>query len=200
MKKIATVFALMALVALSRRSPCDKTKNTATQAAVSDPREGPRKSPSPGYLTDSNCERRNANAKGKIARPAASRGVPRSSCTPTRSFTPEKLASVVGDSTCVTSTLRFVVERVARPWRLPSRSKRFEPIEDLVGAHAHDGVVLGERARGAQADAPGLERLLDVEGGAHREVGRAVPAVGREGVDRPRGVERDAVVTVSTAS
>jgi len=82
---------------------------------------------------------------------------------------------------------RATVQVAGLPRGASVEIEAIEPIEDLVGAHAHDGVVLGERARGAQADAPGLERLLDVEGGAHREVGRAVPAVGREGVDRPRG-------------
>ena len=65
MKKIATVFALMALVALSEAFACDKTKNTATQAAVSDPSGGAREVALTGYLTDSNCGAANANAKGK---------------------------------------------------------------------------------------------------------------------------------------
>ncbi|OLE67937.1 MAG: hypothetical protein AUG74_10270 [Bacteroidetes bacterium 13_1_20CM_4_60_6] len=65
MKKIATVVALMALVALSAAFACDKTKNTATQAAVSDPSGGTREVALTGYLTDSNCGAANANAKGK---------------------------------------------------------------------------------------------------------------------------------------
>lgn len=65
MKRIATVFAVMALVALSAAFACDKNKNTATQAAVTDPSGGTRDVALTGYLTDSNCGAANANAKGK---------------------------------------------------------------------------------------------------------------------------------------
>ena len=65
MKKIATVFAVMALVVLSAAFACDKTKNTSTQAAVSNPSGETREVALTGYLTDSNCGAANANAKGK---------------------------------------------------------------------------------------------------------------------------------------
>ena len=65
MKRIATVFAVMTLVALSAAFACDKNKNTATQAAVTDPSGGTRDVALTGYLTDSNCGAANANAKGK---------------------------------------------------------------------------------------------------------------------------------------
>jgi len=65
MKKIATIVAVMALVALSAAFACDKTKNTSTQAAVSDPSGETREVALTGYLTDSNCGAANANAKGK---------------------------------------------------------------------------------------------------------------------------------------
>jgi hypothetical protein len=65
MKKIATVFAIIALVALSAAFACDKTKNTSTQAAVSEPSGETREVALTGYLTDSNCGAANANAKGK---------------------------------------------------------------------------------------------------------------------------------------
>jgi hypothetical protein len=67
MKRIATVFAVMALVALSASFACDKdkNKNTSTQAAVTDPSGGTRDVALTGYLTDSNCGAANANAKGK---------------------------------------------------------------------------------------------------------------------------------------
>ena len=55
----------MALVALSAAFACDKTKNTSTQAAVSDPSGETREVALTGYLTDSNCGAANANAKGK---------------------------------------------------------------------------------------------------------------------------------------
>jgi hypothetical protein len=67
MKRIATVFAVMTLVVLSASFACDKdkTKNTATQAAVTDSSGGTRDVALTGYLTDSNCGAANANAKGK---------------------------------------------------------------------------------------------------------------------------------------
>jgi len=67
MKKIALVVALLAIVALPAAFACDKdkTKNTSTQAAVSDPAGGTRDVALTGYLTDSNCGAANANAKGK---------------------------------------------------------------------------------------------------------------------------------------
>src|SRR5207247_9209501 len=65
MQKLATVFAVMALLALSAAFACDKTKSTATQAAVSDPSGGTKEVALTGYLTDSNCGAANANAKGK---------------------------------------------------------------------------------------------------------------------------------------
>jgi len=68
MKKLVTVFAMMALVALTVAAACDKDKdkNANTQAAVSDPSGGSSKEVAlTGYLTDSNCGAANANAKGK---------------------------------------------------------------------------------------------------------------------------------------
>lgn len=65
MKRLATVFAVMALVALSVAAACDKDKNAGTQAAVSDPSAATREVALTGYLTDSNCGAANANAKGK---------------------------------------------------------------------------------------------------------------------------------------
>ena len=65
MKKLATVFALMALVVLSVASACDKDKNVNAQATASDPSAGTKEVALTGYLTDSNCGAANANAKGK---------------------------------------------------------------------------------------------------------------------------------------
>jgi len=65
MKKLATLFAVMALVALSAGFACDKDKKTNTQAAVSDQSAGAKEVALTGYLTDSNCGAANANAKGK---------------------------------------------------------------------------------------------------------------------------------------
>jgi hypothetical protein len=67
MKKIATALALLALAALPAAFACDKdkTKNTSTQAAVSDAAGASRDVALTGYLTDSNCGAANANAKGK---------------------------------------------------------------------------------------------------------------------------------------
>ncbi len=65
MKRLVSVFAVMALVALSVAAACDKDKNANTQAAVSDPSAGTREVALTGYLTDSNCGAANANAKGK---------------------------------------------------------------------------------------------------------------------------------------
>ena len=65
MKKFATLFVLMALVALSAGFACDKDKKSNTQAAVSDPSTGVRDVAFTGYLTDSTCGAANANAKGK---------------------------------------------------------------------------------------------------------------------------------------
>ncbi len=67
MKKIAIVVALLAIVALPAAFACDKdkTKNTSTQAAVSDPAGGTHDVALTGYLTDSSCGAANANAKGK---------------------------------------------------------------------------------------------------------------------------------------
>ena len=65
MKKIAIVVALLAIVALPAAFACDKTKNTSTQAAVSDPAGGTHDVALTGYLTDSSCGSANANAKGK---------------------------------------------------------------------------------------------------------------------------------------
>ena len=65
MKRLATVFAVMALVALSVAAACDKDKNRNTQAAASDQSAGTKEVVLTGYLTDSNCGAANANAKGK---------------------------------------------------------------------------------------------------------------------------------------
>ena len=65
MKKLATVFAVMALVALSAGFACDKDKNANTQAAGTDQSAGAREVALTGYLTDSSCGAANANAKGK---------------------------------------------------------------------------------------------------------------------------------------
>ena len=65
MKKLAAVFAVMALVALSVAVACDKDKNANTRAAASDQSAGTREVALTGYLTDSNCGAANANAKGK---------------------------------------------------------------------------------------------------------------------------------------
>ena len=65
MKKLASVFAVMALVALSAAAACDKDKNANTQAAVSDQSAGTRQVALTGYLTDSYCGAANASANGK---------------------------------------------------------------------------------------------------------------------------------------
>ena len=67
MKRIAAVLAVLALAALPAAFACDKdkTRNTSTQAAVSDPAGATRDVALTGYLTDSNCGAANANAKGK---------------------------------------------------------------------------------------------------------------------------------------
>ncbi len=65
MKKLITLFAVLALVALSAASACDKDKKANTQAAVSDPSAQTKEVALTGYLTDSNCGAANANAKGK---------------------------------------------------------------------------------------------------------------------------------------
>ena len=65
MKKLATVFALMALVALSVAAACDKDKNVNAQTTASNPSAGSREVALTGFLTDSNCGAANANAKGK---------------------------------------------------------------------------------------------------------------------------------------
>src|SRR4029077_14726175 len=55
MKKFATIFAVMALVALSAGFACDKDKNANTQAAGTDQSAGAREVALTGYLTDSSC-------------------------------------------------------------------------------------------------------------------------------------------------
>ena len=65
MKKFATVFAVMAIVALSAAHACDKDKNHNTQAAASEQSGAVKEVALTGYLTDSNCGAANANAKGK---------------------------------------------------------------------------------------------------------------------------------------
>jgi hypothetical protein len=65
MKKFATVFAVMAIVALSAAYACDKDKNTNTQAAATEQSGAVKEVALTGYLTDSNCGAANANAKGK---------------------------------------------------------------------------------------------------------------------------------------
>ncbi len=65
MKKLVTIFAVMVLVGLSAAFACDKSKNAASQAAVSDQSGGTKEVALTGYLTDSNCGAANANAKGK---------------------------------------------------------------------------------------------------------------------------------------
>ena len=65
MKKLATVIAVIAIVALSAAYACDKDKHTNTQAAVTEQSGAVKEVALTGYLTDSNCGSANANAKGK---------------------------------------------------------------------------------------------------------------------------------------
>lgn len=65
MKRFVSVFAVLALVALSVAVACDKDKNANTQAATSDQPTSTREVALTGYLTDSYCGAANANAKGK---------------------------------------------------------------------------------------------------------------------------------------
>lgn len=66
MKKLATVLAVMAIVALSAAYACDKDKNVnASTQAAAEPSGAVKEVALTGYLTDSNCGAANANAKGK---------------------------------------------------------------------------------------------------------------------------------------
>src|SRR5258708_34822358 len=65
MKKIASIFAVMALAGLTIAAACDKDKNSGTQAAAPNGSGPTREGALTGYLTDSNCGAANANAKGK---------------------------------------------------------------------------------------------------------------------------------------
>ena len=65
MKKLATIFSMMALVVLSAVAACDKDKNAGARAAASDPAAVTREVALTGYLTDSFCGVANANANGK---------------------------------------------------------------------------------------------------------------------------------------
>ena len=66
MKKLVTVLAVMAIVALSAAYACDKDKNVhASTQAAAEPSGAVKEVALTGYLTDSNCGAANANAKGK---------------------------------------------------------------------------------------------------------------------------------------
>ncbi len=64
MKRLAAVFAILSLVALSGAQACDKDKDAAKQASAPQGTEVKQVSLT-GFLTDSHCGADKANAKGK---------------------------------------------------------------------------------------------------------------------------------------
>ena len=65
MKRLASVLAAVALVALPVAFACDKDKNAPAQSAASGQPGATREVALTGYLTDSYCGAANANAQGK---------------------------------------------------------------------------------------------------------------------------------------
>src|SRR5258708_27992876 len=112
----------------------------------------------------------------------------------------EKPASVVGDKTWVTSKLTFVVERVARPCRLPSRLKWSN--QSRIWLALTPTTVLSS----ANERAAPRPTIHDSKGSSMWKAARIVRSVARSqryvvkvsSVDE--SVDREAVVTASPAS